>query len=368
MKRRKGSLYDIRDIWAIAWKRKWLILIPLVIVGSITYGVSFLITPAYESSTIISIDEQVPFTTELQRLLGTEQDYRRIDRRDELRGYYNMITSSRYLGQLVDQLDLDEDPALDHEARQMASSQDPAMIAQVKFDLLQDKLRDKITVSFAARQQLRIAAESTSPALARDIANTLADIFIKERISQELTSIRSSQDFSDIQLQKYEKQLEDKINERTQLEQRLMRIQLDESITSEANRLQISAEIDRSNNEIEEYRRQERDIVAALATDFGIPGSNLSLKPPPRSTMSTKRSCAGRSGAPPTRSASTPGPIRKSSTTSCARTTSSRTWSGRIWSRSTSNSAIRTSRPATSWRNCLTSAPTWTTCTPRSHT
>ena len=277
MKRKRGPLYDIRDIWAIVWKRKWLIFVPLVLVGAVTYAVSFLITPEYESATIIAIDVEVPLTSEIQRMLGTEPRYQRDDRRrDELRGYYNLLTSSRYLSQLVDKLDLLENPRLNQEAIKVAGTTNPNVLAAIKFDLLQNQLKDQINVTFAAQDQLLISVQSDAPGLAADIANTLGEIFISERISQELTSIRSSQDFSDIQLQKYERQLEEKVNQRTSLEKRILQMQLDESITSETNRTQISSEIDRANQDIEEYRQQERDILSELSK-AGLNAANLTL-------------------------------------------------------------------------------------------
>ncbi len=274
----KASLFDVRDIWSIVWTRKWLIVIPLILVTAVTYAFSYLIQPEYEASTIIAVDQEVQLTTDLQRLLSTDAQYRRDDRRrDELSGYFNELTSMLYLQQLVERLKLDQDPELDAKARQLAGGVDDSMLASVKLSLLQTDLQKKLSVQYAAQDQIMITAASTSPKQARDIVNELGSIFISEKLKQELTSLRSSQDFSDIQLLKYESALQEKINQRTKVERQLMQIRLGEAVTTESNRNQIRSEIDGANDEVDESRRLERTSLDRLAAVNGLSTANLAL-------------------------------------------------------------------------------------------
>jgi len=273
-----SSIIDIRDIWGIVWKRKWVIIIPLILCTASGYGVSFLITPEYESFAIVAISQKMHLSNDIQNLLGINPRYQRENRRDQLRGIYNELTSSSYLYQVASQLKLDQDPELDKKARNLASLQQAATLEDIKFDLLQQDLKETIDVRFVAQDQIRLQVQSTKPRLARDIANTLGEVFITEKLKQELTSIRSSQDFSDVQLQKYERALQDKIAERTRVEQRLLQVRLDESITSEANRSEINSEIQRANQEINDYRDDERGIVSQLSGVQGLSVNNLELE------------------------------------------------------------------------------------------
>jgi len=269
---------DIKNILPIIKKRKWLIILPWIVVAALVFGGTFLMTPEYESSTIIAIDPEVKLSTELQNLLGINRAYHGYDNQmDQLRGIYNEITSSRYIAQLSDKLKLGDNPVLIENAQKIAAAQPNMTFEQVKLDLLQNSLREKIIVTFAAGDQVRIAVQSTSPPQARDIANTLGEIFIDEKLKQELTSIRSSQDFSDIQLQRYENLLRGKTDQKTELEKEYMNIQLDESITSESNRSEITAEVDRTNNDIDEYRHQERDILSDLQKVSNLSVNKLTL-------------------------------------------------------------------------------------------
>jgi len=133
-------------------------------------------------------------------------------------------------------------------------------------------------VNFVATDQIMISAESPNPGTARDIANTLSDIFVSEKLKQEMASIRSSQDFSDVQLQKYEKQLQDKINEKTDFERNYLSSQLDANITSEANRTEIQSEIDQTQEDINDHQRTERDLLDKLNGTHGLAVNSLSLQ------------------------------------------------------------------------------------------
>ena len=61
---------DIKNILAMAKKRKWLIILPWLLVSALVFGGTYFMTPEYESSTIIAIDPEVKLSSELQNLLG----------------------------------------------------------------------------------------------------------------------------------------------------------------------------------------------------------------------------------------------------------------------------------------------------------
>ncbi|MFZ5979467.1 MAG: GumC family protein [Candidatus Zixiibacteriota bacterium] len=269
---------DIKNLLPIIKKRQWLIILPWVLVSVLVFGGTFLMTPEYESSTIIAIDPEVKLSTELQNLLGINRGYRGMESQyDQLRSIYNEIISTRYISQLSERLQLGEDPVLTETARQLAAAQPHISVEQAKLDLLQSSLMEKVIVTFAAGDQVRITAQSADPARARDIANTLGEIFISEKLKQELSSIRSSQDFSDIQLQRYENLLAEKTRARTELEKEYLKIQLDESVTSDSNRTEISSEIDRTNNTIADYQDHEREILRQIQAVSNLSVSNLKL-------------------------------------------------------------------------------------------
>jgi uncharacterized protein involved in exopolysaccharide biosynthesis len=273
---KEKSLFDVTDLLATVLRRKWLIILPVVLITAATVVGSYLITPEYEASVIVSMGPTVQLSTELERMLGNVgREYGGGDSRQlELRSLQNEITSSPFISQLIQNLKLDHNPNLEDAAKKVQAMQPNLSLEQIKFDILLNSLRDKISVGFAGRNQILIKAQSTDQFQARDMAQQLAEIFIAEKMKQELGSIRLSQDFSYEQLSKYENDLQEKIDEKTRLEKEFANIQIGEAVGSEGNRNEINAEIENITNEIEDRKSEERDYLKRLSD---IPQSDLKL-------------------------------------------------------------------------------------------
>lgn len=273
---------SLKDIYAVLVRRKWLLIVPFILVSILTYLGSYLITPIYESSTIVSISPQFRLSGDLQRLLGLNDNYRqRTSDESELRSIYNDITSSYYVSQLVEKLHIDRNPGLSNQVQKLASKHPDVEPTQLAMNLLQDDLRENVYVRFAAQDHVRITVQSPVPKLAKDIANTLGEVFIEERAKQELSSIRNSQDFSDVQLEKYESALDKLIGERADLQQRLTQVQLDAGIGSETNRLDLQAELDRMNSDLADAKAAQDAINDRLDRVPGVARASLKLQPTP---------------------------------------------------------------------------------------
>ncbi len=272
------QLIDPREILTVVRKRKWLIIIPWILVSIVVFAGSYFLPPVYQSFAIVRIDQDVKLSTDLQGLLGMARSYRDEGRADRLRSYYNELTSLWYVSQVNERLKLDQDPDLVALATKAATAQPGVTLDQAKLYILQDRLKGRISANFAGGDQIVINVESEKPEQAQAIANTLSEIFIAERLKQELTSIRSSQDFSDVQLSKYEKELQDKINERTTYERNYLKQQLPDAVTSEANRNLVSAEVNQIEDEIKTSQTREKDLLIRLNRVEGLAGQKLQLK------------------------------------------------------------------------------------------
>ncbi len=277
-KRRQKKGFDIGDLMSVIWRRKWIIIIPMILVTAATFAGSYLITPEYESSVIVWIGNPVKLSTDLQRLLGNGRQMIQssYDRQLELKSLQNEITSSPYLSQLISILKLDRNPELDKKAMKVRLTRPDLTLAQIKFDFLINKLRDKIEVSYAGKDQVLIVVQSTDPYMSRDMAQNLGEIFISEKMKEELGSVRLSQDFSYGQLAKYEKDLQDRTDEKTAFERQFMKIKLDELVTSEGNRKEISSEIQANSFEIQDKKDEEANLISRLA-GLGVPRNRLKL-------------------------------------------------------------------------------------------
>lgn len=266
---------------SIIWRRKWLALIPVPLVAALVFAGSFLITPQFESVTIVQIDPQIQLIGDVQRLLTDQTQIsamRGSDRGNLLRSMYNEITSSAFVALVDERMHLSAQPEIEKQAQVYVQMQPNMTIESARLAALQDNLKNSIDIGWASGDQIRIAVTSPDARRARDIANALGDIFIDERMRQDLLQIRSSQDFSDIQLEKYERQVNDKTQEMSRVEQQLNAIQAQEATAvASTNRNEINTEIDQTGTEIHDLRQDERDILQRLGKVQGLDAGKLTL-------------------------------------------------------------------------------------------
>lgn len=262
---------DVRQILSIVYRRKWLIIVPLVLVGAIAYGASFFLTPIYESSSIIWIDRPSNVSRELINIIGREGDVRMSsdDRRRQLQALQNELTSQTYLFQLIEDLGLADNPELTRQAAQMREQNPDRSLQQLKYHLLLERLREQIEVSFVGADQIKIAITSSNPTRARDMVARLAEIMEQEKSAYELEKILENQTFADLQLQKTEYEYNQLLDSLTAAQQRLTRMQLPENIASDGNRREILSDIDNTKLDISDLE-SERESINRRLEQFGL--------------------------------------------------------------------------------------------------
>ncbi|RKX27549.1 MAG: hypothetical protein DRP45_00755 [Candidatus Zixiibacteriota bacterium] len=271
---------NIKDIVQMVWKRKWLIIVPWILTSVIVVvGVRFL-TPTYQSSAIILLDRELRLSNELQVLLGMRTNYRNQHiSREALRGYHDEIISRLYLSQVAERLKLDQDPEIQTQVQNLLATSTQGLTAdQAILYVLQGRFEKTISVQSAGMDRIQITVESTSPTEARDVANILSELFVTERLRRDIATVRSSQEFSDVQLEKYERMLQNKIAEKTTLETTLRQNQLDASVVSETNRNQIQSGIDQTQRDIVDNQNQERELLSSLSSRYSVSTANLVLR------------------------------------------------------------------------------------------
>jgi len=291
--KKHDEILDVREIWRVLWRRKWLCIIPLVLISTVVSIGSRFLPRVYQSSTIVLIDRQVGLSNELQRALGIDRSFQSDEmRRDELRAYGNELTSSYYLSRLANRLKLDQDSAIVKSVQDLLAASPGLSADQARLYVLHQKFANSITITSVGVNQVEIAVEFPRPAEARDIANTLGELFVAERLLQDMTSVRSSLDFTDVQLQKYERALRDKNAEKTRLGEDLLLSQSDTSVMSGTNRSQIQEEIDQTLHDISDNQEKERTLLSQLATrrSISVPNLTLSESEPIKSTKETLKS------------------------------------------------------------------------------
>lgn len=256
---------DFRDILSVVRKRKWYIILPMIIVTAMAYGSSLLMTPEYESSAIIWIDAPSNVSRELINIIGgggmLREGGEAHNRR--LRALENELKSQKYLFRLINALGLADDEELLQTAAIARESSPGFSLEQITYELLADKLRDAISLKIVGHNQIEIIVKSDDPQLARDMVNRLAEIMEDEKSRYELEKILDNQSFADLQLQKTENDYQAAIDSLTAAQSRLVKMNLPENIASEENRQNIVSDIDKTkfdrndlNNELRAIKKQ----------------------------------------------------------------------------------------------------------------
>ena len=265
---------DLREILGIFLKRKWLVILPLVIITAVTYASTYYLVPKYESSTIIWIDKPSSVSRELMSIVGERRETR-----DELQSrrlaLETEITSKNYLVQLIRDLKLDEDPEITRQAaKARESAPRSSSLEQIRDDLLVERLREQISVSFHGWDQIKISVESISPTLSRDIADHLADILAREKAKYEMEKILDNQAFTDMQLKKTEYYYKLTLDSLNTARTRLSRLQVPADIASAANHAAIASSIEKTRLEKDDYDR-ERSTLESQLSEFNLGGARL---------------------------------------------------------------------------------------------
>jgi uncharacterized protein involved in exopolysaccharide biosynthesis len=265
---------DLREILGILLKRKWLIILPLVIITAVTYASTYFLVPKYESSTIVWIDKPSSVSRELVSIVGERRETR-----DELQSrrlaLETEITSKNYLIQLIRDLKLDEDPEVTRQAAKARESAPPnSTLEQIRDDMLVERLRKQISVTFHGWDQIKITVESIDPTLSRDMADRLADILSREKAKYEMEKILDNQTFTDMQLKKTEYYYGLALDSLNTARTRLSRLQVPADIASDANHAAIVSSIEKTRLEKDDYDR-ERSTLESQLSAFGLSAARL---------------------------------------------------------------------------------------------
>lgn len=239
---------NLRDIWQILLKRKWLLILPFFLVVAISYGGTYLMKPKYESKAVILTTRSNLVSGNLARVIpGDFGEVRKSDRQisremNETRG---LVTSGVNLAQVVNRLNLDEDPQTLQKAAEIQKNVRNVSAEDLIYRALIQDLRKRVKVDFVSENMIEIHAEHEDPIMARDIAQTLAEVYVDERLKSDLLAVRRNLEFSNTQAQIYKKELEEKEDALAEFKSNYQKSTIDRGLTTEDNLRDIESEMDR---------------------------------------------------------------------------------------------------------------------------
>lgn len=172
------------DFLKIAFRRKWLIVIPMIIgiVGGIIAGNT--LPKIYESAALVLVEEGKIINPLIQGIaVSTSVSQRLSLLREQILGWDRVM-------QLIKTLNLEKN-----------------INNQFEFESLVRKLRANIVVKLRGQNLVTIAYQGKDPVEAQKIVKTITDIFISENVRQQSRDAENAIDFINDQLALYQKKL-----------------------------------------------------------------------------------------------------------------------------------------------------------------
>jgi len=214
---------DLTDYWEIIWRRKWIIILSLIVVTASALIFSFRQTPIYEASTTLYlkkarsgpaqmnifggdslISTQTEISTQIEILKShtiMEEVARRLPSSANSHKTGKKTYFYEYLKSLIRRIPFK--PLHNPDKSNSSEEEKPETLYEIA-----NELRGSISVTPIKNTRLiRVTASSDDPRRAQFIANTTAEVFIKRDISSRLRETTAAHDFLSRETRRIEEKL-----------------------------------------------------------------------------------------------------------------------------------------------------------------
>lgn len=184
------EIIDLTHYWRVLLLQKWNILAVVVVVTLAAALIAFSLTPIYRSTVTILIENQETKVLSIEDVYGLNTSSK-----EYLLTQFEILKSRELAERVVDRLQLTTHPLFDPRQKEpglvqqflpFLASEKPVTDDAVRSSVV-DQLRDSLSVSPVRNTQLvKVNFESENATLARDVANTMADIFIESYLEAKL--------------------------------------------------------------------------------------------------------------------------------------------------------------------------------------
>ncbi len=206
-KREETSL-NLTEYGRIIWRKKLYILVPIAAAAVVAMIGSRFLTPMYEVSTVIRIEDKQFFTREVARYVQTSER-RRMHDVEVLARLKADIESTSFLNQLIGQLGLDASPETRRRlAERLARSGSDLSASELIERRLRSYLTKRIMTRKAGPGMFEIAFTDYDPETCYIVAGAVADLYIQRERDTQMKNLREASEFNDEQLALYKERLD----------------------------------------------------------------------------------------------------------------------------------------------------------------
>ena len=269
------TTFDLREYVKLIWRRKILIILPFLIVTGVGIWGSYRLTPVYQSATTIMIKESKLLARPLEAMVpgGEESQLSRLRRDHRLTTIETLILSSQTLKELISELELDKEPWVIKNKALFGKKKSPAWAQEALVEeMLLDNLRGNISIELKGENLVEIKVISRSPEKAAQIAESLAGIFIRRSLEDELLGIKQTTNFSDEQLEYYKTQLQESEDKLRDFKAKYLQKAAVDTISQRNRMTEISSIVAATKLQIENIKEQLVSLAQQIREEgFEIP-------------------------------------------------------------------------------------------------
>lgn len=217
------DVIDLREYWNILVRRKWTVIISLIVLLIGTLIVTALMTPIYRATTVLQIERDSGKVLEFQNVNAEEA----VNAKDFYQTQYELLQSRTLAGRVIDQLGLDESNSLNPDEDQgfistIISSisgifaEDEAAVDELPPDL-ETLFLENLQVEPVKKSRLvRLHYDSTDAEESALVVNTLASGFVDMTLERRFDASTYAKGFLEERIKQVRADLED--SERALLE------------------------------------------------------------------------------------------------------------------------------------------------------
>jgi len=258
--KREESSLNLTEYGRIIWRKKLLVLIPVVAAAFVAIVGSRFLTPMYEVSTVIRIEDKQFFTREVARYVQTSER-RRMHDVEVLAKLRSDIESTSFLNQLIEQLGLDASPESRRRLMKRLAETGSDLSAQ---ELIERRLRNYLTKRIVTRKagpgMFEIAFTDYDPETCYIVDGAVADLFIQREREKEMKNLKESSEFNDEQLALYKERLDQSERALERFKQAYTGVRLASNPVSETNLRDAETLLHKINDEVS----SSTDVVARI--------------------------------------------------------------------------------------------------------
>jgi len=191
--------FDPHRLWQIIRRRRFYLILPVLVIGSVLGAGVTTISPLYQSSVRILLEDRST-GTDVDKLMTREA--RRVRDLENLVMVRETLMSQQLLTRVIRNLQLRNDKEIQEQARILQETKLPDQtLSLIAERLLVDRLRHKLIVSYQEGNLFLISMEDNDPYTAYKLTEAVTEAFVEEMNRRRVEGLIETTSFTDQQLE-----------------------------------------------------------------------------------------------------------------------------------------------------------------------